>query len=55
MVLLIAGVAGVAFGTLGWTQRGTGLVAPWSLPPRQLPSRCSSTGGCCSSSRSRWS
>jgi hypothetical protein len=27
-VLSIAGVAGVAFGILGWTQRGTGLVAP---------------------------
>ena len=27
-VLLIAGVAGVAFGIVGWTQRGTGLVAP---------------------------
>jgi hypothetical protein len=28
MVLSIAGVVGVAFGILGWTQRGTGLVSP---------------------------
>ncbi len=27
-VLTIAGVAGLAFGILGWTQRGTGLVTP---------------------------
>jgi hypothetical protein len=27
-VLSIAGVAGLAFAILGWTQRGTGLVAP---------------------------
>ena len=27
-VLTIAGVAGLAFGIMGWTQRGTGLVTP---------------------------
>jgi hypothetical protein len=27
-VLIIAGVAGLAFGITGWTQRGTGLVTP---------------------------
>ena len=27
-VLTIAGVAGLAFGIVGWTQRGTGLVTP---------------------------
>jgi hypothetical protein len=27
-VLSVAGVAGLAFGILGWTQRGTGLVTP---------------------------
>lgn len=37
-VLSIAGIAGAFFGVLGWTQRGTGLVAPpVSASPVNIP------------------
>jgi hypothetical protein len=32
-VLCVAGIAGLFFGVLGWTQRGTGLVAPLVTVP----------------------
>jgi hypothetical protein len=40
-VLSIAGIAGVFLGILGWTQRGTGLVAPL-VSPSASPSAASS-------------
>ncbi|HLH84002.1 MAG TPA: hypothetical protein VKV38_12120 [Trebonia sp.] len=37
-VLSVAGIAGVFLGVLGWTQRGTGLVAPVASPPAPVAS-----------------